>query len=207
MRKIYTKQGDKGETAIFGGTRVPKDNVRIDANGELDELNSRIGLVRFIVSEEIKRDESRAKTLTGWEKMLHKIQMELMSVMSNVSTLHAQREKNPNPLNRELTSEIEKFMDEMMSEMTENGFFILPGGTYLSSQLHLARTQARRAERRLCTLNRIDKVDDCIMTLINRLSDLFFIMARHDMHSQNWSEDKWQEFGYKRKKKVSPPKL
>ena len=83
----------------------------------------------------------------------------------------------------------------------QNGYFLLPGGTPVSAQLQFARTVARRAERRLWTLNRQDAVPEDILSFINRLSDLFFVMARFDMQQQDWPEERWQAFAYKTKKK------
>ena len=85
----------------------------------------------------------------------------------------------------------------MNTAMEDNGYFILPGGTQISAQLHHARVIARRAERRLCTLHRQDPVPQSLLEFINRLSDLFFVMARYD--KEHWTEEKWKAFGYKRK--------
>ena len=91
-------------------------------------------------------------------------------------------------------------MDAMTVLLTDNGYFLLPGGTPISAQLQFARTVARRAERRLWTLHRQDPVNEDILRFINRLSDLFFVMARMEMQRQDWPEEKWQEFAYKRKR-------
>ena len=187
MKRIYTRSGDKGTTAIHGGERVPKDNIRIEANGCLDELNAVIGIIRSLLPE---KDE--------WQQLLYTIQYELMIIMSHVATPSGK--VNPNTLNAaELTVRCEQEMDKMTASLTENGYFLLPGGTQVSAQLQLARTVARRAERRLWTLNREDTVNENILCFINRLSDLFFIMARFEMQRQNWPEEKWQAFAYKRK--------
>ncbi len=95
----------------------------------------------------------------------------------------------------------EQEMDTMTAGLKENGYFLLPGGTPVSAQLQFARTVARRAERRLWTLNRQDAVPEDILSFINRLSDLFFVMARFDMQQQDWPEERWQAFAYKTKKK------
>ena len=88
----------------------------------------------------------------------------------------------------------------MTAELQDHGYFLLPGGTPVSAQLQFARTVARRAERRLWTLHRQDAVDEQILCFVNRLSDLFFVMARMEMQRQDWPEEKWQAFAYKRKK-------
>lgn len=200
MKRIYTKTGDKGTTGIHGGARVPKDDIRIEANGCIDELNSVIGIVRSLLPKE-----------DAWQELLHAIQRELMTVMSHVATPSVQESAssepstkvNPNELHAaELTQRCEQEMDAMTEALQDNGYFLLPGGTPLSAQLHFARTVARRAERRLWTLNREDAVSPDILCFINRLSDLFFIMARMEMQRQGWDEERWQEFAYKRKKKL-----
>ena len=170
MKRVYTKTGDKGTTGIHGGARVPKDDIRIEANGCLDELNAVIGIVRSMLAAE-----------DGWQELLHAVQRELMVVMSHVATPSGV--VNPNPLSAaELTLRCEQEMDA------------------ISAQLQFARTVARRAERRLWTLHRQDPVNEDILRFINRLSDLFFVMARMEMQRQDWPEEKWQEFAYKRKR-------
>lgn len=188
MKRVYTRTGDKGTTGIHGGARVPKDDIRIEANGCLDELNAVIGIVRSMLPAE-----------DGWQELLHAIQRELMVVMSHVATPSGM--VNPNPLSvTELTLRCEQEMDAMTVLLTDNGYFLLPGGTPASAQLQFARTVARRAERRLWTLHRQDSINEGILCFINRLSDLFFVMARMEMQRQDWPEEKWQEFAYKRKK-------
>ena len=88
----------------------------------------------------------------------------------------------------------------MTRQLTDNDYFLLPGGTPVAAQLQFARTVARRAERRLWTLNRMDPVEEEVLKFINRLSDLFFVMARYDLQQQEWPEDRWQAFAYKRKR-------
>lgn len=188
MRKIYTRTGDKGTTGIHGGERVAKDNIRIEANGCVDELNAVIGIVRSLLPQEHE-----------WQSLLFVIQKNLMAVMSHVATPSALRAKNPNVLPEDLVLMCEGAMDGLMMQLEDNGYFILPGGTLVSAQLQFARTIARRAERRLWTLHRQDELPEIILRFINRLSDLFFVMARYEMQQQNWAEEKWQSFAYKRK--------
>lgn len=187
MKRIYTRTGDKGTTGIHGGTRVAKDDIRIEANGTLDELNTVIGIVRSLLPAG-----------DAWQELLHALQRELMVVMSHVATPSGV--VNPNPLSAaELTLRCEQEMDAMTAELRDTGYFLLPGGTPVSAQLQFARTIARRAERRLWTLHRKDAVDESILRFINRLSDLFFVMARMEMQRQDWPEEKWKAFAYKRK--------
>lgn len=190
MKRIYTRTGDRGTTGIHGGDRVAKDDIRIEANGCIDELNSVIGIVRSLLPFE-----------HTWQSMLHELQTNLMIVMSQVATPSEIRAKNPNTLPGELVTFCEQQMDAMTAELEDNGYFLLPGGTPVSAQLQFARTVARRAERRLWTLNRQDEVADEILRFMNRLSDLFFVMARYEMQQQDWPEERWQAFAYKNKKK------
>lgn len=187
MKKIYTRTGDEGTTGLHGRSRVPKDDIRIEANGCLDELNALVGIIRSFLPSD---DE--------WQELLHVIQKELMVIMSHVATPPGV--VNPNVLHAvELTGRCEKEMDAMMNTLVDHGYFLLPGGTVISAHLQFARTVARRAERRLWTLNREHPLDKGILCFINRLSDLFFVMARMEMQRQNWPEEKWQRFSYKRK--------
>ena len=143
-------------TGIHGGERVPKDDIRIEANGCIDELNTVIGIVRSLLPVK-----------DVWQELLHDIQRELMVVMSHVATPSGLRDAdperpgsgNPNELHAvEMTVRCEQAMDAMMLQLEDNGYFLLPGGTQVSAQLQFARAVARRAERRLWTLNREDLV-------------------------------------------------
>lgn len=187
--RIYTRGGDKGKTAIYGGQRVDKDDVRIEANGTLDELNCIIGVVRSLIAPDHE-----------WQQLLFRIQHELMEAMSQVATPSEIRDKNPNKLDEAITSLCEEQIDQMDDAMGGSYHFILPGGNQLSAQLQMARAIARRSERRLWTLNKVDEVPSTILKFINRLSDLFFTMARFEMHQHGDMEEKWKNFLYKRNK-------
>jgi len=217
--RIYTRTGDQGMTGIHGGTRVPKDDPRIEANGTLDELNCQLGVIRSMLSERSggcfsepraffrERDEKQSRkaseTDTGateralFDEILHTIQKNLMTVMSQVATPSAERDKNPNELPQNLVTDCEAMMDALTAEAGPSHHFILPGGTPLAAQLQMARAICRRAERRLWALRRIDPVPEIILQYVNRLSDLFFVMARHELARQDWPEDRWQAFAYK----------
>lgn len=187
--KIYTRTGDKGKTGIHGGQRVEKDDIRIEANGCLDELNSMIGVVRSFLPSEHEYDN-----------ILFNIQSDMMVIMSHVATPSQIRDQNPNVLNSNIVSECESIIDSYLTKLEESRFFVLPGGNLISAHLQLARTIARRCERRLWTLTKIDEVPDLILQYINRLSDLLFVMARYEMQSQGEMEEKWQHFMYKPKR-------
>lgn len=188
VKRIYTRTGDKGTTDIGGGLRVDKDDVRIEANGSIDELNTVIGIVRTMIDS----DDTR-------QPLLYNIQNTLMGLMSIVATPSDRRKDNPNIFDDDIIKTCETEMDAMMNEMEDNSWFILPGGTPVAAQLQFARAMARRAERRLWSLNREDEVPADVLQFMNRLSDLFFVMARYDIHKSNLPEEKWRKFCYKRK--------
>jgi len=188
--KIYTRGGDKGKTGIRGGQRVDKDDIRIEANGTLDELNSVIGVVRAYLSPEHE-----------WQLVLFRIQKEMMIIMSQVATPSQIRDQNPNKMDEGIVDFCEKIIDSLTGQMGESEYFILPGGNLVSAHLHLARTVARRSERLLWTLNRKDELPEIILKFINRLSDLLFTMARYEMFISGNMEERWKNFLYKKKGK------
>lgn len=187
---IITKTGDRGTTAIFGAERVPKDDIRIETNGTMDELNAHLGLIRSMID----RDDPR-------HSFLGAIQMQMMQAMSLIATRSERRGENPNSFSLDWLSSLEEETKRLMAETRDNGFFILPGGTPLSAQIQLARTVCRRAERRLCTLEREDPLPEGLLPWVNRLSDYLFVLAKWEMQQQGWPEDVWQAFSYKRKKR------
>ena len=190
MGKIYTRSGDKGTTGIHSGIRVPKDDIRIEANGTLDELNAVIGVVR-----------SQLPAEHPWQEDLLLIQREMMTLMSLVATPHQRRENNPNRLDDNLIGWCEEKIDKICAKTTDNGYFVLPGGTPAAAFLHLARTVARRAERRLWSLHKSDQLPEQALAFVNRLSDLFFVMARLESQGQGCPEERWKSFAYKSKRK------
>ena len=172
MKQLYTKTGDSGETSLRGGVRVSKNDLRIEANGEIDMLNSLLGLFA-----------ERSPLLTD-------IQRELMVVMSHVATPVGKA--NPKQLHVvELTERLEKLVDEVQAKTTSSRHFILPGGTPLSAHLQWARTVCRRAERRLWTLHREEPLNPDILKFVNRLSDGLFAMARDEMERAGVPEEEF----------------
>lgn len=188
--KIYTKKGDKGTTALFGGSRVYKDDVRVNCYGTLDEVNSTIGLLRAKLGNDHE-----------WQANLHKIQKDMMDMMSHLARPSDCKKENPNPKPIDGAEFCEQWIDELESQMnTASDYFLLPGGNEISALCHVVRTQMRRGERLLVTLMKVDEVDDYIAAYINRMSDLFFILGRAEMDKAGLAEEKWQLFLYKRKK-------
>ena len=179
MNKVYTKTGDEGMTSLRGGVRVPKDDIRVEANGTIDLLNALIGKLR--VMPEIA-DE--------WEPFLLDIQKELMGIMSHIATPPGKN--NPRQLHvEELIERMERKMDEVTAKIEERTHFILPSGSLASAEIHIARTVARQAERRLWTVNREFPVNPAIMRFMNRLSDFLFIMTKEQLQCEGIKEESW----------------
>lgn len=177
---IYTRTGDKGKTSLFDGTRVFKSHIRVDSYGTIDELNSIIGVV-------IARIETRK--LARIKSELQNIQHDLLDIGSGL----AMPEGMPVLGLDRRVNEFEKLVDKIMEEIPRINQFILPGGTQTASFLHLARTVARRAERRIVELSKNEKIDNSIITYINRLSDLFYAMARYANFKENISDVVWKK--------------
>jgi len=192
--KIYTKKGDTGTTGLFGGSRVPKDDMRVECIGTLDEANSTIGLLRV-----------KLETEHPWQTRLHRIQKDMMDMMSHLARPSDAKKINTNPMPEDGASFCEAWIDELEEAMTSpSEYFLLPGGNEVSALCHLARTQMRRGERRLVTLMRADTVHPAIPAYINRLSDLFFTLSRAEMDKAGVAEEKWKLFLYKRFKIETP---
>lgn len=192
--KIYTKKGDKGTTGLFGGSRVSKDDVRIECIGTLDEANSTIGLLR------VKLGAGHE-----WQANLHKIQKDLMDMMSHLARPSDAKKENKNPMPVDGAAFCEEWIDALEAAMTSpSDYFLLPGGNEVSALCHVARTQMRRGERRLVSLIKTDEVHKAIPAYVNRLSDLFFTLARAEMDKAGVAEEKWQLFLYKRFKSAEP---
>lgn len=196
--KIYTKKGDAGTTGLFGGSRVRKDDVRVECIGTLDEANSTLGLLRVKLGAE-----------HTWQPRLHRIQKDLMDMMSHLARPADAKKINPNPIPAEGAQQCEEWIDELEGQMNSaSDYFLLPGGNEISALCHVVRTQMRRGERRLVSLMAADTVDPVIPAYINRLSDLFFTLARAEMDQAGVAEEKWQLFLYKRYKRAEDaPKL
>ncbi len=191
--KIYTRKGDTGMTGVFGGKREFKDSARIECNGALDEANSTIGLLRAKLGADHE-----------WQPNLHKIQKDLMDMMSHLARPSDSKKENPNPKPTDGPDFCEQWMDALEAAISSpSDYFLLPGGNEISALCHVCRTQIRRGERRLITLMHEDpeSVETYVVAYINRLSDLFFTMARAEMDKAGVAEEKWQLFLYKRKKK------
>ena len=186
---ISTRAGDKGKTGIGGGTRVDKDDARIECLGELDEANSALGLLRC----KLEKDHP-------WEEGLKRIQTEMMNLMGHVATPSEIEPRPAVPLPTDSSVWMEGWMKNIEASLASTTeYFLLPGGNEVCALCHMARTISRRAERRLITLHKIDPVDASILQFINRLSDLMFKLSREESHKQGLTEDRWRLFRPNRK--------
>jgi cob(I)alamin adenosyltransferase len=168
MVKIYTRKGDDGSTGLFDGTRVPKDHLRTEAYGDVDELSSVLGVARaFAEDQEISA-------------ALLEIQKDLLAVGAQLADpkFESRKVKPKTVVSAEKVDAFERMMDRYDAELPPLKGFILRCGTKGASFLHLACTVCRRAERRIVTLSRQVSVPPIVITYINRLSDLLFVLAR-----------------------------
>ena len=173
--KVYTKTGDKGQTSLIGGTRVPKHHIRIEAYGTVDELNSYIGLIR-----DQKLDEHTTSTLI-------EIQDRLFTIGSSLASDPEKSKMKIPDLKEEDIIFLEKEMDKMDETLPEMRSFVLPGGHTTVSYCHIARCVCRRAERLTIHLASTDFVADLVVKYLNRLSDYLFVLSRkltQDLHAK-----------------------
>lgn len=176
---VYTKTGDKGTTALVGGTRVPKSHVRLDAYGTIDELNSFVG---FLICE---IDDKETLELLSF------IQHKLFTVGSYLATeTETESPKCASIITDEHIDRLEKEMDQIDSELPQLRQFVLPGGSEAASRAHICRTVARRAERCIYRVKEQFPVDENILKFVNRLSDYFFLLARKESNKKG-SEIFW----------------
>lgn len=167
--KIYTKTGDSGDTSLFGGQRVPKSDMQVEAYGTVDELNSILALaVLEVKSEEIV-------------SILHRLQSELFQVGSDLATPY-EGTASVERVSKKLAAVMEEEIDKFQSELPELRNFILPGGSKGASYLHLGRVVCRRAERLTVHLKESRQINPNTVVYLNRLSDLLFVLARYENH-------------------------
>ncbi|CAA0219441.1 Cob(I)yrinic acid a,c-diamide adenosyltransferase [Tenacibaculum maritimum] len=184
--KIYTKTGDKGTTALFGGTRVPKNHLRIECYGTVDELNSYIGLIRDQqISKDIQND-------------LLKIQNDLFTLGAMLATppeketlKNGKERLNIPKINHASINFLEKQIDHINKALPQMTYFILPGGHQTVSFCHISRCICRRTERLAVALNEEEAINNDILMYLNRLSDYLFILARKLTQDLSAEEVKW----------------
>jgi cob(I)alamin adenosyltransferase len=182
--KIYTGTGDKGETGLFGGGRVSKSHLRVEAYGSVDELNAALGVAGGVVAD----GEIRGR--------VERVQQDLFALGSSLATPGAEdgsAKVDIPALPEERIQEMEGWIDEALEETPPLRTFILPGGSPGASALHLARTVCRRAERGVVRLAEAEGVDLAVLQYLNRLSDLLFALARLENHRASIPDVAWQK--------------
>ena len=171
--KIYTRTGDRGSTSLIGGERVLKNDPRLEAYGSTDELNAQLALLRTMLSSETEKN----------------LVLDLQKHLFRVSSRLACRDKDKNEAltalfkqyaekDRTLTLELEKCIDQMHESLPNVKLFVIPGGNPASSQAHICRTVCRRAERNCIAVHQQEKLDEALLTFLNRLSDYLYILSR-----------------------------
>ena len=176
--KIYTKTGDEGMTSLYGGKRVSKDDIRIEAYGTVDELNAHTGML--IAS--LPNDDQK--------KLLIEIQNRLFTIGSILASDPSKEMPTPDLLESDVDI-LENAMDNMDAHLSPLRTFVLPGGSQSNSIAHVCRTVSRRAERRIISLSDVSPVDPLVIKYLNRLSDYFFILSRKIAHDLGHDEVPW----------------
>ena len=185
INKVYTKTGDRGKTSLVGGQKVSKSDLRIHAYGEVDELNSIVG----IAIEELKLINYDFKHLMN---VLTRVQNDLF----NLGTILATKPDDLLPSMPQISSDdikvLENEIDKLNDSLPALNSFVLPGGSRINAYLHLARTVCRRCERISCGLNEVEKLDMLVISYLNRLSDAFFVWSRWVSLVLNDEENVWR---------------
>ena len=186
INKVYTRTGDAGKTRLIGGEKRWKDDARVEAYGTVDELNAEIGLCRELLKEQ-KNDQ-----FSSLIRFLKSVQNELFNLGSQLAAAEDRDTENLPQLSDDAISKLESEIDtanELLSELTS---FVLPGGSVINAQFHMARNVCRRAERRTITLAKNETVDQENIRYLNRLSDALFVWSRWVSHILKDDENLWE---------------
>lgn len=178
---IYTKTGDEGTTSLVGGTRVEKCDVRVEAYGTVDELNSHLGVVGELVLPIEKNYYDQVK----------EIQNDLFVIQTLLATEDADLYQKLPQLKKEAPEKLERWIDSMQDSLPKNNAFVIAGGNLAGAQCHVARCVCRRAERRIVELSKSVEVDSALKKFINRLSDYLFVLSRVMVVVDNKEENFW----------------
>jgi cob(I)alamin adenosyltransferase len=196
ITRVYTRTGDKGDTGLVGGKRVPKDSPRIEAYGTIDELNSIVGVARVFNEERLDRGSAHVFL----DDVLRRIQQELFDVGAELATPPDFVYPGMHRIGESEVKYLETTIDECQKELEALKSFILPGGGKIGAYLHQCRTVCRRAERVIVALARAEEVDRWLVIYVNRLSDLFFVLSRWIARRTGDKEYLWER-GLKPKKR------
>jgi len=163
--KVYTKTGDKGTTGLLTGERIEKDSLRVEAYGSIDEISSALGIARvWCVKDNVK-------------EIIYKVQKDLMMLMAEVASVNS----SAHYITQEHSKEFEQLIDQLDAQLPPLTEFIIPGGNAGAAALDLARTVTRRAERQTLRLSRQEPINEQVAIMLNRLSDLCFMLARTEL--------------------------
>jgi cob(I)alamin adenosyltransferase len=187
LNRIYTKAGDGGETRLVGGQKVPKDTLRIEAYGTVDELSSCLGMARAALGT-----APQPPGAADLDAVIRRIQNELFNLGSDLATLPADRHPQQPVIEERHVTALERQIDAWNDSLPELRSFVLPGGGAVAAVLHLARTVCRRAERLLVSLRRAEPVGAHTLPYLNRLSDALFVMSRHASRVYGEPEPLWE---------------
>ena len=179
MAKIYTKTGDSGQTGLIGGNRVPKNHVRVEAYGTVDEANTILGII-----------------LAGPDDFPHRAHLNTIQGMlfEIGATLADPLDRHTRPDDRDVAN-LENLIDQLTTPLPPQTSFILPGGTSLAATLHLARTVVRRAERRVITVSQGEDIPPAVIKYLNRLSDYLHTLARYCNFTAGVADVPWKSLG------------
>ena len=188
LTRIYTRTGDKGDTALVGGARVPKDTARIEAYGTLDELNAVIGLARAFNAERL----TKGKAPRWLDGIFRGLQNELFDLGSELATPDDAAYEGMHRVGEAEVKALEALMDQCQKDLAPLKSFVLPGGGRVGGFLHQARTVCRRAERRILVLSRVEALSPWPLAYVNRLSDLLFVLSRWVAKKGGETEYLWE---------------
>jgi cob(I)alamin adenosyltransferase len=181
INRVYTRRGDSGQTSLAGGQRLPKDDLRIEAYGTVDELNSFIGLAR-----------ESARELPELDRILRRVQHELFNLGSILATIPQDVHPKQARITPAESEQLEREIDSMNEGLPPLRSFVLPGGSRVNAELHICRTICRRAERICVSLAATTEVDEEILKYLNRLSDALFVWSRWASHRLGVPETLWE---------------
>ncbi|MBI5503544.1 MAG: cob(I)yrinic acid a,c-diamide adenosyltransferase [Deltaproteobacteria bacterium] len=189
INRVYTRTGDDGQTGLVGGKRVAKDDLRIHSYGEVDELNSVIGVVRALLDQAPYAGSDAGARV---DQVLGFIQQELFDLGSELATPAEGEYRGMIRIGDANVARLEAWIDELSAELPELKSFVLPGGGSAGAMLHVARTVCRRAERTVTTLVHHGEAAADPARYLNRLSDLLFVQSRWIAHATGYGEVLWQ---------------
>jgi cob(I)alamin adenosyltransferase len=201
ITRVYTRTGDGGKTRLVGGKQVPKDDLRIEAYGTVDELNSVLGLARAFVAEGAGERDVKERLV----EILRRLQNELFDLGSELATPADGFHEGQYRVGRGEVKGLERIMDECQKELAPLDSFVLPGGGKVAAFLHQARTVCRRAEREVLRLSRREDIGPWPLTYLNRLADLLFVLSRWVSHRLGEPEYLWERALQPSRRGKNPP--